>query len=67
MFNKGDQLFGNIQSFNVVKEKQYGNLTQYIIVEEIFTSLKHDFVFEEVAIFLLTLQTSQEGFDGENF
>lgn len=68
MFSKGDEAHGNIQSFNTVRPKQYGTLTQYTTVEESLIALKpENMPFEEAASFPLALQTAQEGFDRENF
>ena len=68
MFSKGDEAHGNIQSFNIVRPKKYGTLTQYTAVEESLIALKpENMPFEEAARFPLALQTTQEGFDREKF
>nr|ABK23099.1 unknown [Picea sitchensis] len=68
MFSKGDEVYGNIQSFNTVGPKQYGTLTQYTAVEESLIALKpENMSFEEAASFPLALQTAQEGFDRAKF
>jgi len=68
MFSKGDEVYGNIQSFNTVGPKQYGTLAQYTAVEESLIALKpENMSFEEAASFPLALQTAQEGFDRAKF
>lgn len=69
-FNIGAEVYGNVQDFDVDtgKLKQYGSLTQYVVVAEKVVALKpHNLSFEEAACLPVACQTAVEGFKNGGF
>lgn len=63
-FDIGDEVYGNIQDFDVGRQlKQIGTLAEYIVVEEDLVALKpKNLSFEEAASLPVAVQTAVEGF-----
>eukprot|EP01018_Ginkgo_biloba_P018317 Gb_34177 [translate_table: standard] len=67
-FNKGDEVYGDIQNFAGGRPKQLGTLAQYTAAEETLIALKpSNLSFEEAASLPLALQTAQGSFDQAEF
>ncbi|KAH9328450.1 hypothetical protein KI387_000558 [Taxus chinensis] len=67
-FNKGDEVYGDIQDFTAGNLQQYGTLAQYTVAEEHLVALKpSNLSFEEAASLPLALLTALQSFDTVNF
>eukprot|EP01018_Ginkgo_biloba_P017890 Gb_28399 [translate_table: standard] len=67
-FNKGDEVYSDVQDFTEGKPRQCGTLAQYTAVEEGLVALKpKNLSFEEAASLPLALLTAQQAFDTVNF
>ncbi|CAI9101612.1 OLC1v1038979C1 [Oldenlandia corymbosa var. corymbosa] len=68
-FDIGDEVYGNLQDFNVVEKlKQLGVLAEFVVVEEDLVAKKpENLSYEEAASLPVAVQTAVEGFRVSGF